>query len=238
MLPSIDTPTYELTLPISKIKTKYRPFLVKEQKILLMAIQSDDSKFTQDNIKQIIKNCCLSEINIDELSSTDIEYFFLQLRARSIGEILEAKYRCENIVDGESCKNLMAVNINLLDIAVDTSNYTDIVKITESIGIKLRCPNFKTLEILQKNEDVVNKAFDIVKNCIEYIFDENNFYYRNEYSDKELDEFMDSLSVDKFKQIENFFNNIPKLSKDVDVKCSKCGYEHKIHLEGLQNFLG
>ena len=238
MLPKIDTPVYEITLPISKESIKFRPFLVKEQKILLIAAQSDERIFINNNIKQVLKNCCLSKIDIDDLSSIDIEYFFLHLRARSIGEVVESKYRCENkISENETCKNLMTVNINLLDIDVDTSEYNDIIKITDKVGIKLKCPNFKTMENIEKETDLVSKTFSTIQTCIEYIFDENNFYYPKETPKAEMEEFIESLSVEQFKQIENFFNNLPKLKKKIEVKCSKCGYEHKIDLEGLQNFL-
>lgn len=238
MLPKIDTPVYEVTLPISKEKILFRPFLVKEQKILLISSQSDDPEFVNNNIKQILRNCCISEINVDKLSSVDIEFFFINLRARSIGEIVETKYRCENLIGEEPCKNLMNVNINLIDIEVDTSNYTDIVKLTNNIGIKMKCPNFDTISIIEnENIDYVTKTFEVIKNSIEYIFDDNNFYYPNETPEKELQEFIESLSVDQFKKIEEYFKQIPKVREEIGIKCSKCGFEHKIVLEGMQNFL-
>lgn len=238
MLPKIDTPVYEVTLPISKEKILFRPFLVKEQKILLISSQSDDPEFVNNNIKQTLKNCCISEVNVDKLSSVDIEFFFINLRARSIGEVVETKYRCENLVDGESCKNLMNVNINLIDIEVDTSNYSDMVKLTDNVGVKMKCPNFDTISIIgNENIDYITKTFDVIKNSIEYIFDDNNFYYPAETSEKELQDFIESLSIEQFKKIEEYFKQIPKVKEEVEIKCSKCGFEHKIVLEGMQSFL-
>lgn len=238
MLPKIDTPVYEVTLPISKEKILFRPFLVKEQKILLISSQSDDPEFVNNNIKQTLKNCCISEVNVDKLSSVDIEFFFINLRARSIGEVVETKYRCENLVDGEPCKNLMNVNINLIDIEVDTSNYSDMVKLTDNVGIKMKCPNFDTISIIgNENIDYITKTFDVIKNSIEYIFDDNNFYYPAETSEKELQDFIESLSIEQFKKIEEYFKQIPKVKEEVEIKCSKCGFEHKIVLEGMQSFL-
>jgi hypothetical protein len=242
MLPKINSPTYEIELPILKQTVKFRPFLVKEQKILLIAADSDDETFVIDNIKQIIKNCCVSDLDIDKLSSVDLEYFFLQLRARSVEEIIETKYRCENkLPDGEICKNSMEVKIDLLDINVDTSNYNDTIKLTDSVGIKMQYPTIQMLEKLNKtsteNESVIEKTFDAIIQCIEYIYDKDNFYYPKETTKQELVDFLESLSIDQFQKVEKFFSNIPKLKKELQVTCSKCGFEHKIVLEGLQSFL-
>jgi len=244
MLPKIAAPVYDLTLPISKQNIKFRPYLVREQKILMIAAQSDENVFIKDNIKQIIKNCCLSDINIDDLSSLDIEYFFLNLRARSIGEIVEAKYRCENKVgvdeDGDDivCRNLMPVNIDLLSINVKfNDDFTDIVQLTDKVGIKLKYPNFSVLEKVNSEKNVVDKTLNAIIECIDYIFDEDNFYYAKETPKKELIDFIESLNVDQFKKIEEFFNNLPKLREEVNITCDKCGFEHKIVLEGIENFL-
>lgn len=243
MLPKIITPVYTTILPIKKEEIKFRPFLVKEQKILLLAMESDDQNFINNNIKEILKNCCLSEIEIDELSSIDIEYFFLQLRARSIGEVVELKYKCENIINedetGEEifCNNTLPVNIDLLKITVDTSNYNDIIKINESIGIKFKYPTFKNIEKLNSNKSIIEKTFETIIDCIDYVFDENNFYYPKELSKKELQEFIDSLSIETYKEIEKYFQTLPKLKEILNIKCNKCGFEHKIRLEGLESFL-
>lgn len=238
MLPQIDTPIYELTLPISKQKIKFRSFLVKEQKILLIAVQSDDPDFVNENVRQILKNCCLTEkVDIDNMSSLDIEYFFLQLRARSIGEIVSTRYRCENKVDEETCGNLMNVDIELLDVNIDLSNYKDSVQLTDTVGVKFNYPNIKSLEKMNSDKNVVDKTFDIIIECVDYIFDENNFYYKKETSNKELQVFLESLSVQQFKKIEEYFENLPKLKKELNVVCNKCGFEHKINIEGLDNFL-
>jgi len=237
-LPLIQTPVYEVFLPILKEKIRFRPFLVKEQKILMIAIQSEEKDFVNENMKQIIKNCCISEIEIDELSSLDLEFFFLHLRARSIGEVVEAKYRCENkISDGESCKNLMPVNINLLDIDVNLKDYNDTIKINDQVGIKFKYPNFKTIEKLSGDNNIIDKTFDAIIDCIDYIFDDNNFYYPKEATHQEMIDFIESLSVEQFKLIENYFAKLPKVSQELKVTCSKCGHKHSIILEGIQNFL-
>ena len=243
MLPKIQTPIYEITLPISKFVLKYRPFLVKEQKILMIAAQSGEDNFISDNVKQIISNCCIDQLNIDTLSTVDIEYFFLHLRARSIGEVVEAKYRCENKIDvdenGEDviCKNLMPINIELLNITVNTDEYVDTVQITDKIGIKFKYPNYKILEKMGSDKNIVEKTFDAIIDCIDYIFDDDNFYYAKETPRKEMVDFIDALNVEQFKKIEEFFNKLPTLKHEIKIKCKKCGFDHSIILQGLESFL-
>jgi hypothetical protein len=242
MLPILDNPKYEIELPILKKKVSFRPFLVKEQKILLIAADSDDSNFMIENIKQIIKNCCLTEIDVDKLSSVDLEYFFLQLRARSVEEIVHTKYRCENrLPDGEICKNSMEVNINLLEVNVETNGFEDDIKLTSNIGIKMRYPTIQIIEKLNsetsENDNIIDKSFDAIIECVDYIYDDDNFYYTSEVKKQEIVDFLESLSIEQFQRIEKFFTNIPKLKKELEVICSKCGFEHKIKLEGLQSFL-
>ncbi len=236
-LPKIDAPIYELTLPMSKQRLKFRAFTVKEQKILLMAQESDDSEFTSNNVKQIIKNCSLSDIDVDNLNPIDIEYFFIQLRARSIGEIVESKYRCNNKVEDDICGNLMDVKIDLLDIEVDYKDQKNIIQLTDTVGIKLKYPDFKAIKNIKEDSNLIEISMEVICNSIEYIFDEDNYYYPNETPKQEIIEFIEGLNIDQFKKIEEFFNNLPSLKKELDVTCNKCGFKHHIRIEGLDNFL-
>lgn len=236
-LPKIDSPVYELTLPISKQKVKFRAFLVKEQKILMLAQESDDPEFTSNNVKQIIKNCSHTKLDVDNLNPIDIEYFFIQLRARSIGEIVESKYRCNNKVGDDICGNLMDVRIDLLDIEVDYKDQKDVIQLTDTVGIKLKYPDFKAIKHIKDDSSLIEISMEVICNSIEYIFDEENYYYPKETPREELVEFVEGLSLEQFKKIEEFFNNLPSLKKEIDVKCAKCGFEHHIKIEGLDNFL-
>lgn len=240
MLPKIDAPIFELKLPISKLDITFRPFLIKEQKILLMAGESDEKDFLYKNIKQIIKNCLITEIDVDELSSIDIEYFFLHLRAKSVGEIVETKYKCENHIEekGDVCGNLMNVEYNILDTEVEMNDYNDIIQLTDTVGLKMKLP---TYDVIEKNIDNLNSdniIFSIIKNSIEYIYDEDNMYYIKDTTPQELDEFIDSLSVVQLKKIREFFEHIPSLKKEFKVTCSACGFEHNITIKGIVNFFG
>lgn len=239
MLPKLDSPIFNVELPISKKKISFRPFLVKEQKTLLMIAETDDKEFLYENIKNLIKNCCVSNIDLDKLSTVDFEILFLNLRARSVGEVVNTKYRCENLnSDGMVCGNLMDVSYDILETKIDTSNYFDTIEITKNIGIKLKYPNFMEVQSILEDKNKTEAVFQVVKSCIDYIYDENNVYYANETSDSELTEFLESLSVDKFEQIQKYFRNLPALEQKLEVKCDKCGFDHSIVIRGINNFFG
>jgi hypothetical protein len=239
-LPKIDTPVYDIELPLSQKTIRFRPFLVKEQKNLLMAIEADDKDTIEKNVKQILHNCTLTEdIDIESLPVVDVEFYFLQLRAKSVGEIVENKYICNNEVDGKVCNNQMDVRIDLTEIKVDKDpEIKDTIQITEDISIKLKYPQFSTIEKISNKNNSVDMAFDIVADSIEYIFDGKQYYYAYETSPQELSEFIEGLSTEQFNMIEEFFTKLPRIRKTIEIKCSKCGFDHSIELEGLQNFFG
>ena len=238
-LPRIDAPTYELELPVSKKKIKYRPFLVKEQKILLMAMESGESDVIETNIRQILQNCAVTEIDIDALPLIDIEYYFLNLRAKSVGEIVETKYKCENVVNEKVCGNMMETEFNITDVKVQMPvDLNDLIKITDKVGIKLKYPDYSVVNRIRKSESVTDIAFELILECIEYIYDEDNLYYAKESTKEELMTFLESLTKEQFGRIEEYIDNLPKLEKTIEMTCNKCGYDHKIKVQGLDDFFG
>jgi hypothetical protein len=239
-LPRIDTPIYDLELPLSKKKIRFRPFLVKEQKNLLMALESDDRESIENNIKQVLQNCTITEkVDIEKLPVVDVEYYFLQLRARSVGETVENKYRCDNMVDDKSCGNIMETSLNLLDIKIeDVQDDNDVIELTDKISVKLKYPQFSVLSKLSKLTDVGDITFQMIADSIEHIYDGDQFYYSNETPQEELLEFVESLSQKQFAKIETFFANLPKLQKKIEMKCSRCGFQHNLDVEGLESFFG
>lgn len=240
MLPKIDSPVYGMTLPVSKKSINYRPFLVKEQKNLLMAMEADDKESIERNVKHILHNCTLTpNIDIEQLPVVDVEYYFLQLRAKSVGEIVENKYICNNEVNGTACGNSMLVKFDINDIKVEQDeNASDVIQITDKISIKMQYPKFSTMESLKSTNTSVDMAFKIVADSIEYIFDGDQYYYANESDPKELVEFIESLNTEQFSKLEKFFKNLPKIKKELDFTCDKCGFHHHINVEGLENFFG
>lgn len=238
-LPKIDAPIYELTLPLSKKQIRFRPFLVKEQRNLMMAMESDDKETMEKNIKQVLHNCTLSEgVDIDSLPIVDVEYYFIQLRARSVGEVVTNKYKCENPVEDKPCGNLMEAKFNLLDIKVDHNDIKDEIQLTDTISIKLSYPKFSVLDAAKEIETATDMAFEMIVSSIVNIYDGEQFYYANEVDRQELVDFVDSLNQEQFGKIEDFFSNLPKLNKTLEMDCGKCGFHHTIEVEGLENFFG
>jgi hypothetical protein len=239
-LPKLEVPTYELELPLSKKKIKYRPYLVKEQKALMMAMESSDAKTIQHNVREILTVCTLSkDVDIDELPIVDIEYYFIQLRAKSVSEISESKYRCNNEVEDKVCGNIMEAKIDLTEIQPVQSEYVDPeIQLTDTITVKMKYPPFKLIKDSVEMEDITEVTFNMLAQSIEYVYDGEQFHYAKEVSVEELVDFIEQLNQEQFEKLEKFFNSIPKLSKRIDMKCSKCGFEHHLDVEGLESFFG
>jgi hypothetical protein len=240
MLPKLDVPTYEIELPISKKKIKYRPFLVKEQKNLLMAVESDDANTIQQNVYDVLNNCTLSEnIDINKLPIIDVEYYFINLRAKSVGEIIESKYKCNNEVNDVVCGNSLQSKINLLNIKPHFEEEVDpVINLNEKISIKLKYPEFSIIKNSVDIEDVTEITFNMIADSVEYVYDGEQFYYAHESQPGEMLAFVESLNQQQFEKIEHFFNNLPRLKETVEMTCGKCGFHHKIDVEGLENFFG
>jgi hypothetical protein len=242
-LPKIDVPTYETTLISSGKKVKYRPFLVKEQKLFLMAAQSDDEKETVDVVKQVLNNCIITDIDIESLPTFDLEYLFMKLRARSVGEVVNLKYNCNNTVKDDKgedkvCGGLVKFDLNLLEIEpTRNEEHNNKIEITDKLGIVMKYP---TLGMVKNFDNLQNESIDtiieIIVGCIDFIYDADQMYYAKDSTKEELMEFVDNLQQDDLEKIQKFFTTMPKISKPLDFKCGKCGYEEKIVVEGIQNF--
>lgn len=241
MLPRIDVPVYEVKL-ISNGKTvKIRPFLVKEQKLFLMASESEDPKETINVIRQVLKNCILDDINVNDLPTFDLEYLFFNLRARSVDEVVDLKYKCNNTIKGEDgeekkCNGTVEYKLNLLEVQPSVNpEHSNKIKITDNLGIALKYPTF---DLVEKYESLSENdmMLEVLMDCIDYIYDADNMYYAKDSSREELQEFVDSLQQKNLEDIKKFFDTMPELKKDLHFKCPKCGYEEDIQVKGLQNF--
>lgn len=239
-LPKIDTPVYSLVLPLTKKELKFRPFLVKEQKNLLMSMESNDSDDIQRNIKQILHNCTLTEkIDIEKLPVIDVEYYFLNLRARSVGEVVTNKYRCDVEVDGKTCGGQMESSLNLLDIKVENvKENKDVIKLTDNISIKMKYPEYSVMSKLSKLSNAADIAFEMIVDSIEYIFDGEQMHYAHESTPEELMQFIESLNQQQFAKIEDFFSDLPVIQKKIEMSCPRCGFSHNFKAEGLESFFG
>ena len=240
-LPKLDVPSYEITLPLCKKVIKFRPFLVKEQKNLLMAMESKDASTVHSTIKDILNNCILTEnIDLDSLPIIDIEYFFIHLRAKSVGEVVNSRYRCNNEPDGQNqCGNIMEAEINLLDIKPTQDKPAEPeIQLTDKITIKLKYPQFGVVKDSLQYESLNDITFNMIANSIEYIYDGEQFYYASETTPDEMLSFVEGMNQQQFAKVEEFFNNLPELKETIEITCSKCGYQHKIDVQGLENFFG
>lgn len=236
-LPKINTPTYELELPSTGKKIKYRPFLVREEKILIMALESEDIKQISDAIKTVISDCILSRgVKIDELSTFDIEYLFLNVRAKSVGESVEVNVTCPD--DGET---QVKVEIDIDDIKVlKNPDHSNIIKLDDDLSIKMKYPslnqfvesNFETSE----DNTQVDKSLSVIISCIGTIFNEEESWSASDSTEKELREFVEQMNTKQFKDIEVFFETMPKLSHQVKVKNPNTKVTSNVVLEGLASF--
>ena len=237
-LPTISTPSYELTLPSSNRKIKFRPFLVKEEKILILAMESQDTKQIANAVKDVLAKCILTRgIKIEKLSTFDIEYLFLNIRGKSVGEQIEVMVTCPD--DGKT-QVPMSINIDSIKVKKDKKHTTDI-KLDDEFSLRMRYPSLS--EFIKTNfnavEDMkVDDTFDLIASCIDQVYSEDESWSSAECTKKELLEFIEQLNSKQFKQVENFFETMPKLSHKVKVKNPNTGVESDIVLEGLQNFFG
>ena len=239
-LPKLDVPTYDIELPVSKKKIKYRPFLVKEQKNLLMAMESSDSEAIQSAVRDILYNCTLTEnVDIEKLPIVDIEYYFINLRAKSVGEIVESRYKCNNEVEGQVCGNIMEKDIDLTQIKVKIpKDINPEIQLTPNIQIKMKYPEFGVVKDSLKFDNINQVTFNMIAESIEYIYDGEQFYYGHEAQPGEMIEFIESMNQEQFSKLEKFFEDLPKLQETVNIKCGKCGFDHTIEVEGLESFFG
>jgi hypothetical protein len=233
-LPKIDVPIYDLEIPSTGQKIQFRPFLVKEEKILLMAQESKEDKDRTLAIRQILNNCCLTEgVDIDELAAFDIEYYFIQLRARSSGENIDLVYACET----EGCKKTTPFQVDLNEIEITKSkNKSNKIKLTDDIGAVLQYPTLETINSLVSEENELETSFRMIAECIEYIYDAEEVYNKKDTEPGEMLAWVEDLSQENFIKLRDFFENMPKIKYTTKIKCSECKKTHKIEIEGLQSF--
>ena len=238
-LPKINTPTYELTLPSNKKKVKYRPFLVREEKILVLALESEDQKQITDAIIQIIGDCLITKnIDVTKLPTFDIEYLFLNVRSKSVGETVEVNVTCPD--DG---KTKVETSINIDDIKViKDKNHKFIVQLDDKYSMKLKYPTLD--QFIENNFDFemaeakesVTAAMSMLSTCIDMIYDDQESWDASESTKEELDAFIDQLNTKQFQEVEQFFKTMPKLSHTLKVKNPQTDVESEVVLEGLASF--
>ena len=231
-LPSLNTPEFETVIPSIKEPIKFRPFLVKEEKILYMALESQDAKETKDAILRVLETCIKTPgIEVNKLTTYDVEFLFLKLRAKSVGEIIKVQVKHPD----SECEHSTEVEINLDDIEIHYNpDHVDKIDLGNDIGIKMSMPDLSTvLEIGGADLDI-DSLFKLMINSIDFVYDQENVY--EDFTEKEIQDFLESLTQEQFAKVQNFFETAPKLYYDVSWKCEACGQPDTVRLEGLQSF--
>ena len=234
-LPKIATPTYELELPSTGATIKYRPFLVKEEKVLVIALESEDNKQITNAIKAVLKSCILSKgIKVENLPTFDIEYLFLNIRGKSVGEDLEV-----NIICPDDNKTQVAVTIALDEIEVQKDdNHTNKIKLDDSIMMEMKYPSLEQFikNNFDFNDNMMDQSFDLIATCIDKIYTEEEVWAAADCTKKEMKDFLEQMNSNQFKEIESFFETMPKLSHSVSVTNPNTKVKSEVVLEGLASF--
>jgi len=234
MLPNRTSPVYTLTVPSTKKEIKYRPFLVREEKALLIAQMTNEVDVMLDTLKSVIQSCVITKIDVDKLASFDFEYIFSQLRAVSVGETVDLSIRCDFCNDERAVSN---VSINLTELKVEIpKDFNNKIILFDKVGVVMKYPTVTDITNAQMNRGNIDDMFQTVANCIESIFDEEEIHNVSEQTNEEVIAFLDSLKGEEFKKMENYFDELPKLSKVINYTCPVCKKEQSKTVAGLANF--
>jgi citrate lyase gamma subunit len=234
-LPILETATYELTLPSSDVQVKYRPFLVKEEKILLLAMESDNAGEITKALKEIVHACTFGSINVDVLPTFDLEFIFLNVRAKSVGEVAKLKLLCPD--DNETYGNV-ELDLSKVEVQVDDKHTNEIV-VNDKIKMRLAYPTIDTFDPTQDAKTLkTQQLFDVIGNVVYEIYEGETVHKASDYTKEEMQTFLESLSTDVFVKIQDFFNTMPRLQHEVEVTNPKTNVTSKIMLSGLQSFFG
>ena len=228
-IPKIVTPTYECELPSTKQKIKYRPFLVKEEKVLLVALESDDDNSIQDAIIQVLQNCVMTDIKVDKLPIFDFEYLYLKVRAKSVGEVVNLKLKCP---DDEKVTVDHALNLDDLEVKFNPDHKKEIM-FEKDYGIVMKYP---TVKEFKQDQNPSEASFSLVKDCLSMIYKGEETYDRGNIEDKELDEWIETLTPAQYKLILNWFKTMPKIEHTISYTNPKSEKEFKLKLQGIKDF--
>mgnify|MGYP006273477415 CR=1 FL=1 len=234
-LPKQSTPIYNDTVPSTEQSIKFRPFLVKEEKSLLLAQQSEDVSVMVDTIKTVLSDCIIDDIDVNRLAVFDIEYLISKIRAKSVGEIVELIFPCDVCTDPKA-RVTIRFDLTKLNIQKDP-DHTRQIPLFDSVGVMMKYPSINTIKTLELSDMGIDEVFDLVSECIDYIYDENEIYHTSEQPKSEIIDFINNLTQEQFGKIQKFFETMPKLRQDVNYTCPVCGRQHDKYIEGIESFL-
>ena len=237
-LPMMSAPTYTMVVPSSGVSVKFRPFLVKEEKALLIAQQSEDVGVMIQTLKGIINTCVLDKLDVDKLATFDLEYMFTQIRAKSVGEIIELIFPCDIDHGEDNEKARVKVSIDLTTLIVEKDpNHNNKINLFGDVGVVMKYPTMdvmKRLENLDAND--LDKVFGVVADSIDYIYQGEEIFYGKEQKHEELLQFLNNLTSEQFVKVQQFFATMPRIKKEIEYTCPVCQKHHRKMLEGMQSF--
>lgn len=234
----MSAPTYTMVVPSSGVSVKFRPFLVKEEKALLIAQQSEDIGVMIQTLKGIINTCVLDTLDVDKLATFDLEYMFTQIRAKSVGEIIELIFPCDIDHGEDNEKARVKVSIDLTTLIVEKDpNHNNKINLFGDVGVVMKYPTMdvmKRLENLDTND--LDKVFSVVADSIDYIYQGEEIFYGKEQKHEELLQFLNNLTSEQFVKVQQFFATMPRIKKEIEYTCPVCQKQHRKMLEGMQSF--
>lgn len=237
-LPSQASTIYTTTIPSTGKDYKFRSFLVRDEKALLMAQHSEDPIVMLDTAKELIKACSKTDVNVDQLSTFDIEYLFIKLRAKSVGEDVSLSFRCDIDHGDQNSKAIATTSVNLDSVEVVTNPaHTKKIPLFDDVGVVMKYPTVQTLKKIEAiDESDIEATVDIASQCVDFIYTKDETFSSNDHSKQELAEFFLNLTASQFEKIHGFFNTMPKVRVNVHYKCPVCERQHDKYMEGLSNF--
>lgn len=233
-LPIIEVPKYSVTIPSTGDNVVFRPYLVKEEKILMIAMESENQEQVLRAVKEIIAACTFNKVNVETLAMFDLEYVFLNLRAKSVGEVSKLGLKCTEC----QTSNEVEIHLDTLKVTMPEEDFSTVM-ITDKVGVKLRYPTVKDATVLSKSDATgADAAIKTIIACIDNIFDDERVYPAKDHTPKELEQFVDSLNAEQFGRMQKFFESMPALEETVKYDCTNCGHHNELLIKGLANFFG
>lgn len=234
-LPVMKAPQYTTSIPSINKEVKFRPFLVKEEKALLIAQQSEDPNVMINTLKEIIKGCVIDNIDIDSLATFDYEYLFTQIRSKSVGETTQLVFKCDTCED-EKAKSIVTVDLNKCEVNIP-ENHTNNILLFDDVGIIMKYPTLETLDkIYSMRSGNIESVFDVVTDCIDQIYSSEEIYHSKEQSKEDIKQFLENLTQQQFSKIEAFFDTMPVLKQEIEYDCPLCNKHHKKLVQGIESF--
>ena len=236
-LPKIELPAYDFVIPSNGKSIKVRPFTVKEEKMILIAVEAKVPSEIITTVKQVINNCILDgDLDVDKMPFFDIDYLFIFLRAKSVGETVAVKLTCNNVVDDKPCGNEFMAEMDISNVEmVIYDGVEDDINLGPQAGVKMRYPNYS---IMRKIEELpaIDKKTHIIVSSIDYIYDKNGMHSYKDYTTDELKEFVEGLTEENYKKLENYVDKFPSVAAKIETTCNKCGFNHKVRYTDFFDF--